>query len=477
MFRVKLSLVAIIFVLIVVVYVITVLPLAENTTKNVNSAIERASRLVSRSQRLNGFELVNLAETIAREKEFVDGVQAADEKQRRVAIFDSITQYDKKLKREGRKAHFFSVVGKDGAIIARDLDINNMYGEKLPYQNVKEALAGRSAKDIWGMKNRMMRAAAAPIWVGSEVKGAVVIAYEVTAAEAREERDQFGTHVAYFMDDAVRASSFSMEADEKTEDSSSVEALTKAVLTSASSLAKASLASNKTSDIFQLELQGETYLAMTGPLPDRLTNPQVGYIVLASLTDAQKDVMRLRWMFVIFGLGMICILLGGTWAVRRHFLNAEDKLELGVTEVINGNLDYTFEGVQEFEGLANAINVMLSRLLGRPEPGEDGEESEAALWRPDVITIEELDMDSAGPDLVRKLAAEPEENYYVRIYREYIDARKQYNLPVEGLTPDNLVQKLKANEAILKAKHECHTIRFLVNSQAGKVSFKPIRIG
>ncbi len=479
MFRIKIGLVAaaLVLVLVIVVYLVTVLPLSKSAKDNVNKGVVRANSLVVRSQRLQGFDLLSLAEDIASQKDFIDAIQEVEEKARRVAIFDSIQEYDKKLKSQGRKAHFFGVVDKSGAIIARDLDPNNMYGDKLSYLSVKKALQGQSSKDIWLMKNRMMRGATAPIKVGTETKGAVVIAYEVTAADAREERSQFGTHVAYFIQGTVRASSFSMHTDENTENSTMVEAMTKELFNSPTSPAKAALANNKASDILTLNIQGEEYLAITGPLPVRLTEKKVGYVVLSSLTKAAQPVTRVRWMFLVLGIGMLLLIIGGMWGVAHHFVTAEDKLELGVAEVINGNTEFIFSDVQEFEGLANALNVMLNRLLGRPELGEDGDEDPDSVWRADVLFVEELDSMATGPDVVRQLAAEPEEQYYSRVFEEYVAARTSLGHPVEGITLENLTQKLKANESMIKAKHECHVVRFAVNIGGGKVSLTPVRIG
>jgi hypothetical protein len=476
-YRAKIGLVGTVLVLgvIVAAYVGTVSPLATTATKGVDAAVKRASRLVTRIQRLKGFELLGMAESIARQKDFVKAIQVAPEEERRKYVFDAIQQYDQKLRKEGRKAHFLGVVDTNGAVIARDLDINNMYGEKLPYQNIKKALSGEAAKDIINMNKKMMRAAAAPILVGTQVKAAVVVAYEVTAADAREERDQFGTHVAYFMDDVVRASSFSMAGDDNAEDATMVEAATRALLGSASAPGKDAIAKDKDGDVAKIVLQNETYLAIAGPLPVRLTSPNVGYVVLSSLTAAQDPVTRVRWMYLVLGIAMLLLVIGGMFLVARHFVNAEDKLELGVSEVINGNMEYTFEAVEEFEGLANAINVMLARLLGRPEPGEEGEESDA-MWRADVIFVDELDV-GPSPDLSRKLAAEPEDTYYSRIFYEYVEARKRSNLPVEGITLESLTQKLRANEALLRAKHKCQMVRFTFSLQSGKVSLKPVRIG
>jgi hypothetical protein len=459
--------------IIVVVYLLTVSPIANEADARAKAGVQRASALVERVQELKGFELLGLAESVARRPEFVAAVQIADEEQRRIRTYDAIMQYDKQLREAGRKAHFFGVVDEAGAIIARDLDIKNMYGDKLTYKNVQVALGGKAEKDIWSMKDRMMRAAAAPIISGTKVKGAVVLAYEVTSADAREERDKFAANVAYFMDDTIKASSFAV-AD--AEDSKMVQLLGQEMLRAANAPAKEAVVKDKTSDVLRVKLGAEEFYAITGPLPVKLTNPNVGYVVVSSITAALKPVSQIRWMFLALAIGMLLVVLGGMWVVARHFVNAEDKLELGVAEVINGNMEYTFDVVEEFEGLANALNVMLARLLGRPEPGEEGE-GEEAMWRADVLFVEELDQAASASDVARQLAAEPEDAYYARVFREYVEARKSLSLSVEGISQESLAQKLKANEALLKAKHKCQMVRFLVASGGGKVSLKPVRIG
>ena len=66
---------------------------------------------------------------------------------------------------------------------------------------------------------------------------------------------------------------------------------------------------------------------------------------------------------------------------------------LGVGEIINGNIDYMFKPVgQDFEGLSNALNVMLARLLGREEVSdEEGEDEadEANKWKSEQMLVEE----------------------------------------------------------------------------------------
>ena len=476
-FRVKISLIAaaLVLVLIVAVYLLTVQPMASSTAEGVNKNVHRASSLVLRSQRLHSFDLLELAQAAATNSKLIKGIQNTEEVDRRNTVFGAIEQEDEKLKSQGRKAHFLGVMDTAGKIIARDLDPENLYGEKLGFKNIDKALQGEATADIWRMKNSMMRAAAAPVYANGKVIGAVAIAYDFTAAEAREERDQFDAQVAYFMESSVRASSFSMPGDDNTEDAQRVAALNKVLFSGPDALGNKALSQGKATEITKIDLLGEEYLAIAGQLPVRLTHQSVGYVALASLDHALAPVSRIRWMFLILGLATLVLVLGGMWIVSKHYVDEEDKLELGVNEVINGNLDYSFEQVQEFEGLANAINVMLARLLGRPEPGEE-EDAETA-WRSDLLFVEEVTGDhTREAQKAVQLASESEEQYYARIHHEYITARKRHNMPVDGITLDSLTQKLKSNEALLKAKHKCRAVRFEVREEGGKVSLKPTRI-
>ncbi|MCB9557648.1 MAG: hypothetical protein H6707_16180 [Deltaproteobacteria bacterium] len=488
-FKLKISVVSFVLVaaLTGLVLLLAVEPFGASASQQVDDAVARASKLAQRSQRLHAYDLVAQAKRIAVRKEFADALRETETKMMRAAVFDSINQLDKQLAQEGRKPGFLGVVDAQGAIIARDLDPNANYGEKLPYPQVMRTLkTGAAQSAVWMEGNRMMRAAMAPIHLDGAIKGAVILAYQITAAEARQDYAQFGAHVAYFMENSLRASSLTVAGDPTAEDGQAVAALNRALARGAAKPFTAAEVSKTTS----VTIGGETFRMVAGPLHAAVAVASdatgsgelalkpikgVGFVVLASSDAALQPVRRARMVVLGFGVLVFVVLLVGLWTVARHFIGAEDHLELGVNEVINGNLDYTFEVLDEFEGLANALNVMLARLLGRPEPGE--EEEGDASWRADLVFVEDLGPGPEEAELARQLAAEPEEQYYARLFQQYIEARKQANLPVDGISLESLTQKLKANEAMLRARHKCQMVRFVVNAVAGKVSFKPVRIG
>ncbi|PID37992.1 MAG: hypothetical protein CSA65_00820 [Proteobacteria bacterium] len=478
-FKGKVGIAAVIGVIaiVAVMYLLIVLPLDKQLTAGAKQDVTRAAEAVPTRVRYHAYDLVAVAKHAANHSSFAQAIGAEAKRQE---VYNAIQAYDGKLKTQRRKSDFFGVVDEQGKIIARDLNIQDMHGEKLPYEAVTHALAGRATGDVWVMKNRLLRAAVAPIEVGGVIKGAVVVGYDITDAEAKTEAKQFGAQVVYFSGGAVRASSFPKAGAE-------VKAVNANILGASGEGPKA-VKAGKSSAAFQVEIDGKVYLAVAGPLPAPVTvqganakgAPQKkmsaatkggGFVVLASLTDRTAQVRTTRWALVGFMAIFMLFVLLVMWVVAKHFVDAQDKLELGVSEVISGNMDYTFDALEEFEGLANALNVMLARLLGRPEPGEEEDDQS---WRPDVLTIGELSSPSAeeGP-----LASEPEESYLAELYEQYIAARKGAQLSVEGLTLPVFSQKVKANEAMLRAKHECSIVRFKVSSAGGQVTLIPLRLG
>ena len=550
MFRVKIGLLAALLVVLltVVIYLTITTPLSEGAQAKVRSSVVRAATLVTKTQRLEAYDLLSKAQEIAGsdalkafkasgtaaaslpwegadmdmdpnvKKLFIQGsiicprkvsqvtdlggtdAETRKKREKLVGVWDkvfmSVKNTDIALKSAAKprstevfgKPAFVGIVGKKGIIIARDMDDDGHWcgsvltypgkdGKKVLFKNIKAALQGVPSTDIWDRGAKMWRAAATPVKVGGKVEGALIIAYEITTEETRKEHDQFGTHVAYFKNKGVTAFSFSVPGAAGKEDASKADALRQALFVGepGKHVIK-SVAEQKPSEPFQVTFLNETYDAITGFLPGQSSHQNAGFIVLSSLTEAKKPVNRIRWMLLVMGLFSLIFVLGGMYVITRHFVNAEDKLELGVSEVINGNLEYIFEGKGEFEGLANAINVMLARLLGRPEPGEEMDEDEAML-DPTVLLMGEADDDDMGSEMATKLAAELEEAYFARHYTEYIDMRQEYGLPTEGLDPDYMIQRLRANEALLKAKYKADRLRFaVVADEDGRVVFKPVRL-
>src|SRR5262249_9580671 len=197
-----------------------------------------------------------------------------------------------------------------------------------------------------------------------------------------------------------------------------------------------------------------------------------GVVTLASITDGLEPVSAVGAKLIGFGLLSILVLLGAVVMTSQRFIKPLDKIELGVAEIINGNIDYQFRPVgPDFEGLSNGLNVMLARLLGREEPNEDEVEEEAdesSRWRSDQMLVEDNSPGTGASNdaEANALSQESEPIYYARIFNEYVAALKSQGKPTKGITVQAFTAKLRLIEGGLRQKWKCRMVRFKVNVQS-----------
>jgi hypothetical protein len=371
---------------------------------------------------------------------------------------------------------------KDGKLTWRGLAITLQNG------NTRPAIA-----EIWNYPGRgLMRVGLAPVVdrqgaAGAPaIIGAVVIAYSQSSKLAREEQSVLGVEVAYFEGDKVYASSF--RKGDGTEDARMQELI--APLLKRDELAKQAFSSD--SGIFSpvtASVGGKTYLVGAVRMPRYPNNkalpadyPAVnaGALVLAPAgRNVGEHATAGRMVLVLGGIALV-LALGAMWLSSRRILDQVDEIEVGVSEIINGNLERTFRPVgADLDGLANGLNVMLARLLGRPEPGEEEMDDDGNPIVPGRVEFEDDEAAGPPPDSssaeLANLAREPEPDYYKRVYTEYLDARRATGHPDE-VSFEGFIAKLRVNEGKLKAQHQCKAVRFRVITKDGKVTLKPVPI-
>jgi hypothetical protein len=316
------------------------------------------------------------------------------------------------------------------------------------------------------------------------VRGAVVLAYAISANAAQDEDGLLGVRVAYFDKDHVSATSFTREQSENTEMQSKLNgALDK------SGMRERTFDDDPNNDkAISLDIAGSQYYAAAARLPRSnrkdLTKgyprQEVGAMVLIGVGDeASAFTQQAKTFILVLGGGALVVALFGMYLVHRRMESQIDEIETGVTEIINGNLDRTFRPVgSELDGLANGLNVMLARLLGRPEPGEEAFDENGNPIIPGKVDFEDAGEGAApqqtDPDLAA-LAQEPEPDYYKRVFTEYKDARTKQGSP-DDVSFESFIAKLRVNEGKLKAQYNCRAVRFRVVMKDGKVTLKPVPI-
>jgi hypothetical protein len=489
MHRMKIGLVAAVVLLVFTagIYSVVTRELKDSTVHSVEADVSRAQRMHGDIARLEALEFANLVGGLARRPAVVAVFSKSDVTGQRQAAFEQCEQLNGFLQTGGaRKADIVAILDGGGKVVARDLNVNAMYGEDLKskYPAVTTALHGEATKDIWTLSGSMTRVAVAPVvQPDGTIVGGLLVGYVVTARDAQAKRDLLGTEVAYFHNGKVHTSSFVSEGtgDSAKEDGNKTQALNAILFQSPEQWGQQALAKNAPSEVFTLTLDGKEYAAVASPLHGNAFDKTSGVVTLASISDALDAVSSVGMKIIGFGVLAILVMLGAVMLTAQRFIRPLDKIELGVAEIINGNIDYQFKPVgPDFEGLSNGLNVMLARLLGREEPNEDEpeeEQDETSRWRSDQMLVEEGSGPSAAssPE-ASSLAQEAEPVYFTRIFNEYVAALKSQGKPTKGITVQAFTAKLRLIEGGLKQKWKCRMVRFKVNTQGEQATLKPIPI-
>jgi hypothetical protein len=450
---------------------------------------------VQQLNQLEGIDISNKAERLAAEKEFVTAIKTDSQTERQTQARIGFQKFTADEKQGDIKPDIIALVDASGNLLAMN-EVPTVVAKQwktakgdsiIPALNV---VLGKKIiiSDIWNYGEKgMMKVGVAPVIdpdapvsakdpEGVVIIGAIVVGYAQTAKEAQKDRNLLGTEIAYYDNKNVIATSFTR--DGRTEEDTAKARLLTELLKSGTVTESAK---QKTT------IDGVDYLAAAVKMPRSSTRklppeyPQVtaGAVVLASMSDPGNTAATVKLFIALLGSGALAMALLGLYLAHRRLLAQVDQIELGVTDIINGNVDRTFRPVGlELDGLANGLNVMLARLLGRPEPGEEELDEEG---NPIIQGRVEFDEDdgsaappAADPDLAA-LAQEMEPDYYKRVYTEYLAARKATGNPDE-VSFENFIAKLKVNEGKLKAQYQCRAVRFRVVMKDGKVTLKPVPI-
>ncbi len=464
--------------------------------KDAEAQLRRAYGVVQQLAQLGAIDVANKAERLAADKAFVTALKSESAVERNNQSRIGFSNFTSNEKEGDVKPDMIALVDAEGNLVAMS-DVASVVSKQwkkegtntgetiIPALNV--VLGSRVIiSDIWNDKGRMMKIGAAPIIDhdspvpandpdGVVIIGAVLVAYAQTADQARQDRRLLGTDIAYYDEGKVIATSFTKGGNE--EDTAKGAVLSELVRTGK---VKEGAGQQKAN------VGGVPYYVAAVGMPRSTTNarrmpadyPKVtaGAMLLAPVADVAGTAGTIKMFIIMLGIGALAISMLGLYLSHRRLVAQVDQIELGVTDIINGNVDRTFRPVgPELDGLANGLNVMLARLLGRPEPGEEEFDEEGNPIIPGRVDFEEgEERPAVDPDLA-SLAKESEPDYYKRVFTEYVAARKAAGSP-DDVSFENFIAKLKVNEGKLKAQYNCRAVRFRVVTKDGKVTLKPVPI-
>jgi hypothetical protein len=477
--------------------------------RDAKGQLQRAYQVVQQLGQLEAIDVANKAERLAADHSFVAAIQASGGAETANQARLGFTRFTSNDKEGDLRPDMIALVDGQGNLLAMN-EVSGVVpnqwkkeGDKsgntiIPALNV--VLGNRAIiSDVWiSPDGRMLKIGVAPVIDhdapvpandpdGVVIIGAVVVAYAQTAQQAQHDKQLLGTEIAYYDGNRVAATSFTKTGSSE-EDTGKGKQLTD--LMKSGKLSPTSGQQNVTID-------GVSYLAAAVLMPRSTSNPRrmpkdypavtAEAMVLSPVADAIEatggnkpadTAGTIKVFILLLGLGALGISLVGLYLSHRRMIAQVDQIELGVTDIINGNVDRTFRPVGlELDGLANALNVMLARLLGRPEPGDEEFDEEGNPIIPGRVEFEDTE-GQAPPQTDPQLAAlaqESEPDYYKRVFTEYVAARKAVGSP-DDVSFENFIAKLKVNEGKLKAQYQCRTVRFRVITKDNKVSLKPVPI-
>jgi hypothetical protein len=349
MHRMKIGLVAaaVLLAFTVCEYTLVTTPLKDAATREVEDEVARGQRLHSELTRLEALDFTNLVSTLSRRAGLAAVFDRSDETARRQAAFEECEAINGKLAAQ-RKADIVAIVDAQGKVVARDLNVNAMFGEDVrkAFAAVDAALKGAPAQGVASLSNRMAEIAAAPIAkADGKVLGVLLVGYAVTARDAQSRRDQLGADVGYFFQGQVQTSSFLEGAGpDAKEDGNKTHALATALFPAQGEKPGAeALEKGVPTSAFRVSLDGQDYLGIAAPLHGK--DKTAGFVVLQSIARPGRSPSDIGGKIFVFGILAIVVALGAAVMTAVRFIKPLDKIELGVAEIINGNIDYTFKPV------------------------------------------------------------------------------------------------------------------------------------
>jgi len=349
------------------------------------------------------------------------------------------------------------VVDQNGVVLSRNRSAT-MRGDDLgaAYPGLKAALQkGLTGSDTWinPARNEQLLASYAPVrGEGGAIVGGLVIgtAFNDGRLTAASERMNGGIVVA------VARKGEGLEIIAKT-GNAPAEALPQLTAGAAKDSILKALTSGQAVDVGGLS---KDLNAASRPL-EGYGDGRTAALIGLSRVQAPAVLKSLLWPNIgVLVLGLILIGISA-YLLDVYISRPVAEMEEGLLAIMNGKTDLRFEIEHaEFGGLVFRINSLLNQLFGvqEDETDDQGRPSRApsSTSFEDALAVDERMATSAeGADATdaKTLREEAEEKYYKRIFDEYISGKRSLGDPVDHITREAFVTRIRASEAEMAQKH------------------------
>jgi methyl-accepting chemotaxis protein len=187
-------------------------------------------------------------------------------------------------------------------------------------------------------------------------------------------------------------------------------------------------------------------------------------------------------IFGVTALGLLLVAFGG-YLLGNYLSRPIGELEDGLLAIINGDSELRFQiEHSELGGLVFRINSLLNAMMGVAEESTDDQGGSAATPSAhtfqDPLGVDEslLVSDQADPGASATLAREPADQYYRRVFEEFIAAKRQLGDPVDHIGFESFRERIEQSERDLLQSHS-RPVRFRVAVRDGAVVLTAVPIG
>ena len=354
------------------------------------------------------------------------------------------------------------VVGRNNSNLGRGDDLAGVY------PGLKSTLStGHSGSDVWYEKDRYLASYVVVRDEKGAILGALVIGRPLDDTLSRVSEATAGRPLVLV---APKADGFQVVAHSAQTTPGLDDSVNKA--------AKDTLSNSLSHQETDVVRDGDLLIAGS-PLP-AFEDGKRALIVAASPAALIPDPTGLVLVptFGALAIGLVLVIVGG-WLLGKYITRPINNLEQGLQANRNGQADKRFElDHAEQGGLAFRIDQLLNQLMGVEEDPTDDEgrvsrSPSAAANFTDSLEVDDKKMTQAGdgsvdPDLVRRLAAEAPAQYYARIYREYIAAKRAIGEPTDHISEQAFAARIQSMEQDAAQKYG-RPVRYQVHARNKEV--------
>jgi HAMP domain-containing protein len=465
-------------------YVLVRSSLRSRLDESLEQQIAADGVLLERSFALEALELVEQVRDRAATPAVTSVFAVLDADTRRAranAAADKVAEWFRDPSRRGKLGRPDVVIVTDasGKVVARDHDPRRMFGVALAgslpiLRAVLEE--GRAESDVWSNEEHGLvtqQIAAAPIRdERGAVRGALLVGYGLTDGVVSAHAKMLGRDLAFVVDGRVVAASLPQSA---------VTALERSLAEPAVAGGLRDLTEKAAAPRFELTLAEREYTGTARRLP-RTDGLPVTAVLLASRdeTEGLLAAVGLIWPLTA-AFAVLAVVFA--WIMANSVLVPVSVIEEGVLSIVTGNLRHRIDvDDADLGGLAYRINQLVSALTGESEAAEspmkeegwgtfDSTLSQPSSMEPAAAPLPTDPVDD--PEIAAALAAESEEVYLARVFREYADAKRAVGEDLGKISAEKFSERLRGSAHAMGERHGC-PVRFRVEEGEGRVILRPV---